>query len=385
MPKSKFASNVADSSRENKNRASSHLKLPHGIPLFKEEGGMRVSLDFLPYKVTDPKHPDRKDETERAVVGSLWYRRPYRLHRNIGVNNEGVVCPGSIGKKCPICEVRKRLVSRDAEKEDIDAVKSSLRMIYCVIPKGHKDYEEILHIWDMSSFLFQDMLDDEMGEDPDGRGIFPDPEEGLTLRIRFSEEKMGKNKFGKASRIDFVEREEKYTEKTLNKVPNLDDILLILSYDQIKEKFMEEGEEETTSKHKHHDDDDDDEPIRPKRKMKEEEEDDDEEPVRPKRRVKEEDDDDEKPARPKRKVVEEEEEEEKPRRKKAVQEDEEEEEEEEEKPHKRINKNGTCPSGYVFGKDCEKYQECDDCPVWKQCYAAKGAMKTKPKVDNDED
>src|SRR5512135_3174256 len=136
MPKSKFAQQVADASREQKTKTSQygHLNIPRGVPIIKETGGSRLELDFLPYKVTDPKHPDRKDETERAIPGALWYRRPYRLHRGIGVNNESVVCPTSVGKRCPICEYRKKLMAKNADKDDISAVTSRLRNLYVVIP-----------------------------------------------------------------------------------------------------------------------------------------------------------------------------------------------------------------------------------------------------------
>ena len=64
-------------------------------------------------------------------------------------------------------------------------------------------------------------------------------------------------------------------------------------------------------------------------------------------------------------------------------EEEEEEEEEEEKPksvYRRTSKSeieksskgkNRCPSGYRFGKDYEKYPECDDCDVWEDCMDAK--------------
>ena len=77
----------------------SHLRLPNGIPLFSPEAESTIKLDFLPYVVTDSKHPDRDAENGTAVEESLWYRRPYRLHRNLGATGkESAVCLSSVGK-----------------------------------------------------------------------------------------------------------------------------------------------------------------------------------------------------------------------------------------------------------------------------------------------
>jgi len=381
MPKSVFSGQIADNAKEQKNRTSQygHLNLPRGINLFKEAGGDRVALDFLPYKVTDPKHPDRKEDRNRAMPGTLWYKRPYRLHRGIGVNNESVVCPAFLGKKCPICEYKRKLQAKNADKDDIRAVNASLRNLYIVMPLDHKQFEKKPHIWDISQFLFQDMLIDEIGEDPEAREIFPDLEEGLTLKIRFSEEQMGKNTFGKASRIDFVERKHQYTEKILKEVPNLDEVLRILTYDAIMEKFMEADDEKPKPK----DEDGDEAPPR-RRHVDPDEDDDDEEPVRPKRRIVDEEDedkdDDEEPPAKKRHVEADEEEPVKPKRRITKEDD-----DEEPAPKQKTKVKATeCPSGYVFGKDCEKYEECDECPVWEACFEAKDALKGK-KVKEDDD
>ena len=29
--------------------------------------------------------------------------------------------------------------------------------------------------------------------------------------------------------------------------------------------------------------------------------------------------------------------------------------------------NNKCPEGHKFGKDCEKFDECDDCDLWEKC------------------
>ena len=105
-PGSSFRDKIkADSEKQKKDAKSyGYLLLPKDVKTFSPEPGSRVILDFIPYEVTDEKHPDRNESNEIAVPGSLWYKRPFKVHRNVGVNNETVVCLTSIGKKCPICE-----------------------------------------------------------------------------------------------------------------------------------------------------------------------------------------------------------------------------------------------------------------------------------------
>ncbi len=339
-----------DAARQ-KNAGSNYgyLKLPKGVNIFKEEPG-RMKLDVLPYEVTDAKHPDRDDELEIAVVGDLWYKRPFKVHRNVGANNESVVCPRSIGLRCPICELREKMLKEGAAKEDTDAMRPSLRNLYVVIPLG-KDSEEKPMIWDISQYLFQNLLNQELEEDEDF-GSFPDLEEGLTLRIRFEEQSIGKNKFSEASRIDFLERDEIYDESILEKCPKLDDCLTIHSYEQLEAMFLDLEAADLGSDAD--DEPEDDKPVRRRKTTHSEEK-----PVRrkkPKPEPEDADPDDD-PDDDDEKEPEEKEPEEKPklaRSKKS-------------KGGKKADDGDRCPHGHIFGKDCEKFDDCDTCEIWDEC------------------
>jgi len=319
--KRRFKGGVSrNAAKQQKGAQYGHLNLPKGISVFKEEPKTRVDIDILPYEVGDQNHPDRDDEYGIAVTGELWYKRPYYLHRNIGPNNESVVCPTSIKQPCPICEYRTQMLKEgtDWQDESVRALKASMRNLYIIVPKGNKDYNEKPHIWDISQFLFQDKLNEEIGENEDYE-TFPDLEEGYTLRIRFSEEQLGSNKFADTSRIDFVDRKEPYDESILEETPNLDTILSIPTYKTIETMFFGgvADEEENAG-------------------------------------ITDEDD----PSEP---------------------EEEEEEEEEEEKPKKKPKKDASkkgktkksqCPHGYEFGVDVDEYDECEDCEYWESCMDA---------------
>jgi len=347
---------------KNETTGFGYLDLPHGIPIFSPKPGSRVLIDILPYQVTVEKHPDRDDENEIAVPGTYWYRRPFKIHRNIGPEKSTVICPTSFGKKCPICEYRAKLFREGAEKSETDVLKTSKRILYVIIPIGNKDFDEKIHIWDMSHYLFQDLLDDELNEDPD-MAAFPDLEEGYTLKIRFDSDSFGGGKpFAKASRIDFLERDAVYEDDILSKVPKLDEILHEISYDELTKLFFELDDDDV-------------------KQLKEEQEEPEEEKLVRRRKsvIKEEieEPEEEKLVRRRKKIIHQEKElqpkEEKPiRRKKLVVEKQVEEPEKMEESQMQVNEH-ICPYGHKFGIDTDKFEECDTCEIWDSCIEKKEA------------
>lgn len=348
-----------------------YLSLPKGVQMFKEQPKDRPRLDFIPYTVSDPKHPDRDDDLEIATPGDLWYKRPFWVHRNIGAEDDSAVCPTTSGNRCPVCEFRSQRIKEGAsyQDDDVKALRAKLRNLYVVIPIDHKEYEEEPHIWDISQYLFQDKLNDELEEDENYQA-FPDLEEGLTLRLRFSEEKLGSNTFASTSRIDFEERKEGYDDSILDKAPDLDQVLSIKSYKQLEALFYEldenepepEEPEEKPAKRRDKSAEPEEKEETSRRKKKsaqpakdEPEGQEDEEPVS---------ENDEEPEE--EEVVED-----------APEEEDTSEEDEPEEPPKKANKgakkkaeeveDGECPHGYRFGQDTDEYEECDTCPVWEAC------------------
>lgn len=399
---------AADSQRQkSQSRSYGYLLVPKGVEIYKEEEGRRL-LDILPYLISDEKHRDRKDDREIAIPGSLWYKKPFCIHRNIGSEGDAIICPTSFGLPCPICKHRSMRRKEGAEQNELKALRKSERNLYCVVPLGSKKYEEEPHIWDISQFGFQDELNAEIEEDPE-YGRFAELEDGLTLRCRFTKEMIGKNEFIKCSRIDFEKRDQDYNEKILKKVPDLDKCLLLLSYKEIEVKFFEEepvDEDEDHPRHHHKKDKDDDEDEQPRKHHRDEDEDDDDKPRHkskdddkddekphrksrdedddePVRRRKKDDDDDDKPARKSKDDDDENAEKEKARRdrqKRLRDEDDDDkpnrkskDEDDDDRPSKKSSKGegGKCPYGHVFGKDCDKpefHKDCDKCDDWDACY-----------------
>ena len=255
-----------DSQRQSKNGTSyGYLTLPKGVSIYAPTPGEKESIDIIPYTVSDTKHPDHDTESGIATKGDLWYKRPFKTHRQVGADSDTVVCLTSFGKKCPICEYRQKRSKEGADKDELKAFNTSQRNLYLVIPKGVKKREEEIHIFDMSQFLFQNLLNEEIEENDDYE-VFPDLECGLTLAIRWGEETFAGNKYAEANRIDFKERKEAYDESILEDTPDLDKILKQLSYDELHAKFFEIDHEEDTEEET---------PKRTKKKVVEDEDEDD--------------------------------------------------------------------------------------------------------------
>jgi len=399
--RSPFRGKVAKNSRKQRKQESAYgyLQIPEGVKLFKEVPGKRATFDHIPYTVSDPKHMDRDDEVGIAIPGSKWYRKPFRIHRNVG--GATVVCPSTVGKKCCICQYRKKRIDSGANKKETDKLKYSNRNLYGIVPRDMKDYKEEAHLWDISQAMYQKMLNEEI-DDNEKYEVFPDPEEGFTIKARFSsetipDERTGKSSkpFAKTSRIDFEEREEPIDPDILDSSPDLDKCLIILSDEELKKKFFEsdenggddeDGEEDDGEYDEEEEGDEVGEHTKDDEDEDAEDEDEDEKPKGGERRRhhKEDEDEDEggdgeddgdrdvcvacegtgKNSKGRtcricggsgEKKVEEEPEEEEPtppskRTKRNA-----------EPPDKPGKKSSKCPFGHKFGKDCDDYDDCDRC------------------------
>ena len=375
--KSSFRDKVVGNVRHQKEsrKGVGYLNIPQGFSLMTLEDGLKtLRLDIIPYIVSDPHHLDRDEEKDIATVGTEWYRKAFKVHNELGpTGNESVVCPTTFGKKCPICEYRVKRIKEGAHKDEFKLLYPKERSLYNVIPIGSEKLEEKLYLWNMSDFLFQSALNDELLDNPEN-GIFPDLAEGKTLVLKLKWKAIGDNSYPEVKDITFEDRDP-YDKGILDDVADLDTVLKVLSYNEIAALFF--GEEDAGSLKEPKDDDEDDEPKERRRRSEPAEE--AEEPRNKYRRggaPAEEKEEEAPPARSRRSAPVEEEEEAPParsRRSEPV--------EEEAPPARRVSRgaakeepetkgDGKCPAGYKFGTDFEKYKACDTCKVYDDCFEA---------------
>jgi hypothetical protein len=383
--KGNFRGKLTKDGQKQKNTESqkAYLDLPKGVKLYNAEEDIKeVYLDFLPYIVSDAKHPCKDSKENIAMVGDLWWRRPFKVHRNVGAENETVICPKSVGKTCPICVYQKELFERDKDndREDAIALYPKDRNLYVVIPLDQKGYDEVPYIWDMSHYNFQKTLIEELEINPVNE-VFPDLEEGKTLKVTFVWEDLGKNHFPKARKIDFYKREP-YEESILKEVPDLDKVLKVLSYDELHAKFfqleeVEQGgelhekkeEEPRERKSRRTPVEEDAPPKRERPSRRDVEEAESHVPTRGSTtgRAKTEVESDAPPRRSRRTPVEEKEE--TPPRRSAGR----------ERPSREVDKDNPCPHGHKFGVDIDNTDDCPDCNKYDDCLDESEKIKANRK------
>lgn len=342
----------------------SYLNLPKGMKLFKEDS-KRYRLDVLPYVVKNiKKHSDAQN-----IESDIWWRLPFKVHKNIGPDRKDIVCPRTIGRKCKICEDRQKLYNDPHGDEEVaKLLKAKDRVLYYVIPRKSKDFENKPHLWEISYFCFGKELDKEIDYEEDYAG-FADPEDGYTLDVRFATEKLGKNSFIKCDRIDFRKRDD-IDDEVFEDLPDLMDCLVILSKEEIDAIYdgIDDVSGYDDDKDEEDDDDEDIDDIVDEEDDEDDDEDDDDE----------EDEEDELTAddifemkkKELNKLVKENKLKIKAKDKNKIKEyrkavisaldlNEDEDEDEEE-----------CPHGYEFGVDNGEYDECDDCDNYDECLEA---------------
>jgi hypothetical protein len=298
---------------------------------------------------------------DKLEPGTIWYRKPFKIHKNVGPGNDSHVCPTTFGKACPICEHGDELRKDDeADEKKIEKTKVSYRNIYAVKVlsyDGKKKFDKKqIHLFDFSDFLFQEVFETQLKKKKDFDTFFL-PDEGKSLEITFDEGSFGGFKFPKVTRVDFVERKKQYDEDIIDEVPNLDEVLTVLSYDELEAKFY--GDDVGNSESEQ-------EPKKDKKKKKKKKDKED-------APVETEEKENKKDKKKKKKA------------KESEPEQESEEEQETKKDKKKKKKKGKkeekleCPYNHKFGKDCDKFEDCADCELWNECKAEKKALKKKKK------
>jgi hypothetical protein len=221
------------------------LKLPKGIESYRPEKAGALRLDVVPYEVKSPSHPDRVEPQ------TLWYKYPFAVHYGVGVGNESVACPISVGKRCPLCERRAKLAKNwDENKEAVKALTPQKWVAYNIIDPDDSDG---IRVFVFSRGKFAEFLEGELLEgDEENLNFYDVTSDGRTLKVRFSEDNFEGRKFLKATRIDFIPRPAMDEDLVLSKVACLDDILVIYDYEKIERLFSgdsveEDGEEITVS------------------------------------------------------------------------------------------------------------------------------------------
>jgi hypothetical protein len=236
---------------KNSTTVRTHLIVPEGASFFKiTKAGVR-RIDIIPYEA-GKGNPN-------ADPGYMTYERTYYVHKQIGPDRKSYICPyKNSGKRCPICEVSVELKkTKDWKDPEVKALAVQKRQLFNVIDVDEPEVG--IQIWDESHYLFGASLDDKVKEadpeDAEAYNNFYDPTDGLTVRIQATEEKMpGYKYYSSRVGLELKPRKKQYDDSILDDAYNLDDMIKELSYDKLKDIFLqaepedEEEEEEEESR-----------------------------------------------------------------------------------------------------------------------------------------
>jgi len=361
------------------------------------EGKHRINI--IPYTIKSKNHPLVK--RGEAEIGEQDYIMDFYVHRGVGPAEKSVLClKNTYGKPCPICEYAASLRKKGKE-EEAKALKPSRRAAYNI-----EDLKEPgkLKVVETSHYLFEKELIEEARDDDEGGFIdFADPEEGMEIKFRASKTTKGNMEFTEFKSFAFEDRDEPISKELLDSAISFDELLTVPTYEEVEKILYGDDEEDSDEDEDEEDEDeeDEDEDEKPSKKSskksksydeddeEDEDEDDDEEDEKPSKKSKskskpepEDEDDDEEESEDEDSDEDEDDEEEekkpakKPSKKSKSDDEDEDEDEPEEKPAKKSSKKDCkgdcpeCPFKHKFGKDCDKYDDCDDCDIWDKCVKA---------------
>ena len=216
------------------------LDLPDDVEFFQpnpDKKDKTIRIDILPYIVTVKDHA-------HVQPGETWYSRPITVCFGVGPEGKTLLSPKTAGKPCPIMEEWKILV-RSPDEEDGKAakdIKPKDRELFNVIDLD--DQEKGVQLWEISTFNFGNVLNEVLDNAEDEDLDFYELVGGRTLVVKMRKRKLGRNKFLEAVNVEFEDRDD-YNDDILDDTLDLDAILKIPTYDELKDIF--EGKDEDTS------------------------------------------------------------------------------------------------------------------------------------------
>lgn len=235
------------------------FKLPENIKVFNPKKPCVVRFDIIPF-------PAGKGN-RFAGEGELYFEKTVFVHAQVGPNKAPKVCnERTFGKPCAICEHRKQLQKdADVEEEVIKSLYPKERQGFNILLHEDGGQEKELMFMEMAYWNFGKTLNMKIAgadKDEDGNGeydFFADPEIGLTLRVSFIEDSMGKGSYIRAGDIEFKERRKPITEDILEQAIPLDECIVPENYKELSQLFMQTNEAEEEDEDTDDDDDRDDE------------------------------------------------------------------------------------------------------------------------------
>lgn len=200
-------------------------------------------VDIIPFLAGD-KMPDFM----RVKEGKPAYYLDIYVHQNIGGGKAWVVCPAkNYGDDCPICEYINSLVKDGKEYEDYAEIAPKRRCVYNIINMTtDKEEKKGIQIWE-ASHKYSEKAIQAAAKSPRGGGSIPfsHPDKDVGQSISFS---VDNDTYKTVSGHKLVPRDYDVSDEILDKAFQLDQIVEILSYKEIKKIFERSSDDSEKEK-----------------------------------------------------------------------------------------------------------------------------------------
>uniref|UniRef100_A0A6M3L450 Uncharacterized protein n=1 Tax=viral metagenome TaxID=1070528 RepID=A0A6M3L450_9ZZZZ len=239
------ATRHSDETKDSTGRFGSFFKDDLDVPFWKCGEGEHI-IDILPFRA-GKNHPITED-------GKYTYLLDIWVHRNIGPNEDNVVCPARNYKKpCPICEYLVDVSKKsDIDEEELNELRSSLRpkrrVVYNILVYDTAEEESKgIQVWEVSHWFMEKRIAP-LSKTRTGEYIpFSDPVDGKSIAFYRHGTGAQNTEFGGHRLEDRVtEGGKSYSigDDLLKKAHILDDLIVISTYDELKKLFHGGSEEE---------------------------------------------------------------------------------------------------------------------------------------------
>lgn len=240
-----LSNNLRDMALEKpENRYKSYLKIGNAT-MFKMPENGNVLMDVIPYRVTSQTYHDYNPNSYIFVKSSpqFSFTRSFAVHKKIGAEERSIVCPMSLGLRCPICEEQrvftenfKNKAKRDEWREKGFSPQYRQLVNFYDLSKA----DGVMYVWDVPVSYFLKVILAEIKNDSSYEN-FAEIENGLTLNVKFRPGEF-KDREGKpipvVKDISFLKRNKDYTLADIDKAYNLDDMLDVLPYEDVSQLFF---------------------------------------------------------------------------------------------------------------------------------------------------
>jgi hypothetical protein len=210
-----------------------YLNVPSGIPQFDVDEAGEYAFDLIAYRVGQGN--------PMADPGRLYWERSFAIHWGIGPNEDAVLCNAkSLKKPCYICEYVKKLKQNyDANKDLMKGLFEKQRQLFGIVLADDRDATP--RVWDISFHNFGKKLDAKL-ERGRGRyeGFYRTDDKGKTIVAYFEKASAGEGRtYLQVGEINFEDRAEPFDKSFYDRMPVLDDMLVVPNYDDLRELFLQ--------------------------------------------------------------------------------------------------------------------------------------------------